>query len=64
MKTTLGTCSCCGGPVTVPTIWHGVVPPVPTCEQCGATARASGPVIPMEPAKKREPWERADWRIR
>lgn len=48
-RTVLGTCSLCGGPVTVPTVWHGIIPPVPTCGQCGATAKQSfGPVIPME----------------
>lgn len=49
MTQTIGTCSICGGAVTVPTIFHSVVPPVPTCSSCGATARASGPVVPMEP---------------
>ncbi len=46
---TIGTCSLCGGPVTVPAVWHGIIPPVPTCGQCGATAKQSfGPTIPME----------------
>lgn len=45
----IGSCSLCGGAVTVPTIWHGIVPPTPTCSSCGATKRAAhGPVIPME----------------
>lgn len=42
---TIGTCSLCGGPVTVPSVWMGVVPPTPTCSSCGATAH--GPVIEM-----------------
>lgn len=45
--TTIGTCSICGGRVSVPTIYFSVVPPTPTCENCGATALPSGPVIPM-----------------
>jgi len=27
-----------------------VVAPVPTCERCGARAKAPGPIIEMEPA--------------
>jgi len=45
----LGKCSICGGRVTVPLVWLGVIPPVPTCESCGAMADAPGPVIPMKP---------------
>lgn len=44
---TCGTCSLCGGRVTVPDHWLSVVPPTPTCEQCGAVAAEHGPVIPM-----------------
>lgn len=48
-KRTIGTCSLCGGPVTVPTIWWSVVPPIPHCERCGAVPKqAFGPVIDME----------------
>lgn len=47
--TICGTCSICGGQVTVPSVWHGVYPPNPTCRGCGAIARSSGPVIDMEP---------------
>lgn len=47
----LGTCSICGGRVTLPTVWWGVIPPTPTCESCGATARQHGPVIDMEPVR-------------
>lgn len=44
--TVIGTCSICGGAVTAPTAWSGVVPPVPTCSLCGAIKTQSyGPVI-------------------
>jgi hypothetical protein len=49
--TTIGTCSLCGGPVQVPSVWMGVVPPTPACASCGATAAQHGPVIPMLPAQ-------------
>ncbi len=44
----LGTCSICGGAVTVPHVWMGLLPPTPTCMCCGAKARDNGPVIPMQ----------------
>lgn len=53
MKRAIGKCSLCGGRVTVPTIWLGVIPPTPTCESCGAVAETPGPVIPMRPKKAR-----------
>lgn len=47
---TLGSCSLCGGPVSVALVWHGVIPPTPKCERCGAVkADSYGPVIPMIP---------------
>ena len=50
--TIIGSCSICGGPVTVPTIWHCVIPPTPTCSRCGAIrADTHGSVIPMVPVK-------------
>ena len=50
---TVGTCSICGGRVTVPTICHCIYPPVPSCEACGATAaEVHGPVIDMKPSDK------------
>jgi hypothetical protein len=50
----IGTCGNCGGPVMVPEIWSGTMPPTPACATCGARAKAShGPTIPMEPAPKR-----------
>lgn len=46
---TVGTCGRCGGAVQVPSIWGGLVPPVPVCAQCGAKAQNPyGPVIPMQ----------------
>ena len=46
----LGTCSECGGPVTMPS--H-MVNPAPRCEKCGATADAPyGPVIPMRKPRR------------
>lgn len=46
----IGSCSLCGGAVRVPAVWHGVIPPTPTCERCGAIAApAQAPVIPMVP---------------
>lgn len=50
--TTVGTCSLCGGAVTVPTIVGSVVPPTPTCSQCGAVPKEPhGPTIPMQPRR-------------
>lgn len=46
---TIGTCSICGGRVSVPAVYHSIIPPVPTCDRCGATAAQHGPVIPMTP---------------
>lgn len=47
----LGTCSICGGAVTIPKLWYGTIPPVPICSKCGATKKTEtyGPVIPMVP---------------
>ena len=59
---TIGTCSECGGRVTIPSVWYGIHPPVPTCESCGATPAdpAYGQVIPMQ--KKRVP-RSLDWKL-
>lgn len=52
----VGTCSICGGQVTVPQVWMGTVPPVPTCNKCYATAAPPElPVLPMIPHKPVEP---------
>lgn len=51
---TIGTCGNCGGRVTVPTFYHSIIPPVPSCESCGATVAQHGPVLPMQPAPRRE----------
>lgn len=48
----IGTCGLCGGPVRIPELWGGSVPPVPSCADCGAKkANAYGPVLPMVPDK-------------
>lgn len=52
MNTTVGTCSICGGRVSVPAVWHGTVPPTPTCESCGAVKADHGPVVPMKEIQK------------
>ncbi len=41
MNLIVGMCSLCGGQVTVPQLWAGTLPPVPTCQRCphGAGAR-------------------------
>lgn len=49
MTTSVGTCSLCGGRVSVPTVYHSIIPPVPQCESCGAVAASHGPVVPMKP---------------
>lgn len=46
MDKILGSCSQCGGDVTVPESYMSVVPPVPTCKSCGATVKR--PVIETE----------------
>lgn len=48
MNKVIGSCSLCGGPVVAPDVWYGINLPTPTCVQCGAKARPSGPVIPMQ----------------
>lgn len=56
MDRTVGTCSLCKGRVTVPQNWLSVVPPIPTCESCSATAKQPyGGTIEMEkPSHKRD----------
>lgn len=46
----VGTCGACGGRVMVPTVWHGVVPPVPRCKSCKSEVQ-EGPVLPMKPRR-------------
>ena len=49
----VGTCGLCGGPVTVPMLWHGINMPPKTCRDCGAIAKEDyGPVLPMTPKQK------------
>jgi hypothetical protein len=48
----VGTCSLCGGRVMLPSIWHSVIPPEPTCERCHATAAPPElPVMKMRPQR-------------
>lgn len=50
MTQTIGTCSNCGGRVSIPRAWLGINPPVPQCERCHATAKQPhGPVVDMDP---------------
>lgn len=48
----IGTCSLCGGAVSTPELWGGVLPPNPTCTRCGAVAANHGPIIPMRRVDK------------
>lgn len=51
MRITIGTCSICGGRVSIPNEWLSVTPPIPTCDGCGAKpVQPHGPIIQMEPA--------------
>lgn len=53
MDRTVGTCSLCGGRVTVPRVFLSVDPPIPTCQGCGATQKQPhGPVMDMVPPQK------------
>lgn len=52
MKQVTGTCSICGGTVSVESPWWGIMRPPETCESCGAVRANSGPVIPMTPNPK------------
>ncbi len=45
----IGTCSICGGPVTVPAAWSGIIQPPPTCQSCGAVSAHHGQIIEMRP---------------
>ena len=51
MDITVGTCSLCGGRVTIPQSYMSTVPPIPTCQSCYATkAEPYGRIIHMKPA--------------
>jgi len=54
-QTTIGSCGHCGGAVTIPTLWGGVEPPIPTCKNCGSEAAVNGPVIPMKTWRGQSP---------
>lgn len=48
MYNVIGTCGFCGGQVTIPGIWGGVIPPIPSCANCGREVASHGPVMPMK----------------
>lgn len=53
----IGKCSNCGGNVSVPEVYHSVVPPVPTCDHCGAKKKSDLPTIEMENPKTNKNWQ-------
>jgi hypothetical protein len=56
---TVGTCSICGGRVSVPDIWMGIYPPIPQCDSCHAMqTQPHGPVVPMTPLQPLKKVER------
>ena len=72
MDRSVGTCSLCGGAVTLPDVWMGTTPPIPACSRCGATPKnPHGPLIDMErPSGSVSIWqnvstpapEKGDWK--
>lgn len=48
MNITVGKCNLCSGRVSIPEFWGGSTSPVPTCDNCGACAKADLPVIIMD----------------
>lgn len=51
-KTVIGSCSICGGSVTIHEMWGATIPDIPRCEDCGAVkADPPGPTIPMRPTQ-------------
>jgi hypothetical protein len=44
----IGTCSICGGTVSVPNAYLLTRPPVPRCDSCGASKKSDLPVVEME----------------
>ena len=57
-KQVIGRCSICGGNVTIPNVWLGVIPPKPSCESCGAIKRDNLPIIDMDPSySSNRKWE-------
>lgn len=57
----IGTCSICGGAVTMPFPWYGIQPPSPTCTSCHAVKRDNGPVIDMKPVNRSEFEQFKEW---
>jgi hypothetical protein len=48
-----GSCGNCGGPVVTSRVWMGVQRQVPSCNDCGATAKSDyGPTLPMNPREE------------
>jgi hypothetical protein len=64
MNKIVGRCSICGGNVTLPDVWMGIHPPVPTCQSCGATKKSDLPVIPMTPPRRWPGPDRASFEIK
>lgn len=59
----IGTCSACGGPVAVPSMWGGINPPIPQCQQCKRSAAISyGPLIPMSGERVSQSGNHEDFR--
>lgn len=49
----IGTCSICGGPVCVPTVWGSICQPIPQCFRCSAIKNDNyGPIIDMKPVQQ------------
>jgi hypothetical protein len=57
----VGRCSLCGGSVTIPTFYHSVVPPTPTCQSCGATKKNTMPIVEMEQPSKPQLLNERTW---
>ena len=47
-ETTVGTCSICGGDITLPAVWWYCCTTRLQCSQCGAYPAENKPVIPMQ----------------
>ncbi len=50
MDQIIGTCGKCGGPVQIPMVWYGIIPPTPQCAFCHSIPEnAFGPRLRMLP---------------
>jgi hypothetical protein len=46
----VGTCSACGGAVTMSSTWFGTQPQIPSCRSCHGTPKNPyGPVVEIQP---------------